>query len=77
MNKCFKCACEELLKTRVKLEKWVNGRLIIVENVPALVCKECGEKYFDAETTLKLDEYFYEAKPEKVIEVPVFEYKEG
>ncbi|MEQ6358794.1 YgiT-type zinc finger protein [Thermoanaerobacter thermohydrosulfuricus] len=55
----------------------MNGKLIIVENVPAWVCKECGEKYFDAETMLKLDEYFYEAVPEKIIEVPVFEYKEG
>ncbi|WP_041589194.1 type II toxin-antitoxin system MqsA family antitoxin [Thermoanaerobacter wiegelii] len=77
VNKCVKCGCEKLIKTKVTLEKWINGKLIVVENVPAWVCKECGEKYFDAETTLKLDEYFYESVPEKIIEVPVFEYKEG
>jgi len=59
------------------VEKWVNERLIIIENVPALVYEECGEKYYDAETSLKLDEYLYETKPDKVIEVPVFEYREG
>jgi hypothetical protein len=49
----------------------------VIENVPALVCEECGEKYFDAETALKLDEFLYETKPDRIIQVPVFEYKEG
>jgi hypothetical protein len=59
------------------VEKLVNEKLIVIENVQALVCEECGEKYYDAETALKLDEFLYETKPDRIIEVPVFEYKEG
>lgn len=76
MNKCLRCD-GNLIKRKVKVEKWVNGKLIIVENVPAFVCEKCQEKYYDAETSLRLDEYFHETKPNKVIEVPVFEYEEG
>ncbi|MCR4430432.1 MAG: type II toxin-antitoxin system MqsA family antitoxin [Tepidanaerobacteraceae bacterium] len=76
MNKCQYCN-GKLIKNKGRTEKWVNNRLIIIENVPFLVCEDCGEKYYDAETSLKLDEYLYEAKPEKIIEVPVFVYKEG
>jgi YgiT-type zinc finger domain-containing protein len=65
------------VKKRVRVEKWVNEKLIVIENVPALVCEECGEKYYDAETALKLDEFLYETKPDRIIQVPVFEYKEG
>lgn len=76
MSKCLHCQ-GNLIKKRVKVEKWVNNNLVIVKNVPALVCEKCQEKYYDAETSLKLDEYFYETKPDKIIKVPVFEYREG
>jgi hypothetical protein len=59
------------------VEKLVNEKLIVIENVQALVCEECGEKYYDAETELKLDEFLHETKPDRIIEVPVFEFKEG
>jgi YgiT-type zinc finger domain-containing protein len=76
MTKCLYCK-GNLVRKRVRVEKWVNEKLIVIENVPALVCEECGEKYYDAETALKLDEFLYETKPDRIIEVPVFEYKEG
>ncbi|WP_240495879.1 hypothetical protein [Thermoanaerobacterium sp. PSU-2] len=28
--------------------------------MPVFECVECDERYFDADTSLKLDEYFYE-----------------
>jgi YgiT-type zinc finger domain-containing protein len=73
VNNCLTCKCI-LQRKKVRVEKWVNDRLIIIENVPAFVCEECGEKYYDAETALKLDEFLYESKPNKIIEVPVFNY---
>ncbi|TYP56119.1 type II toxin-antitoxin system MqsA family antitoxin [Thermosediminibacter litoriperuensis] len=75
-GKCLYCE-GNLVKKRVRVDKWVNEKLIIIENVPALVCEECEEKYYDAETALRLDQYLYESNPKKIIEVPVFEYREG
>lgn len=75
-DRCFKCG-GKLEKKETRIEKWVNDKLIVIEHVPVFECVECGKRYFDADTSLKLDEYFYEKKPVKTIEVPVFEYKES
>lgn len=32
----------------VRKYHWLNGKLYIVENVEAEVCRECGERYFHA-----------------------------
>ncbi|WP_435620190.1 YgiT-type zinc finger protein [Thermoanaerobacterium thermosulfurigenes] len=74
-DRCFKCG-GKLEKKEIRIEKWIEDKLIVIEHVPVMECVECGERYFDANTSLKLDEYFYEKKPVKTIEVPVFEYKE-
>ena len=37
-------------KRLVKRQNWLHGKLYIVENVEAQVCKECGERYFHAQT---------------------------
>lgn len=42
-------------KKRVKRQHWLNGKLYIVENVPAEVCSQCGERYFHTTTLDKLD----------------------
>jgi YgiT-type zinc finger domain-containing protein len=43
-------------KRRVRKHHWHNGRLYIVENVPAEVCQECGERYYHATTLDAIDE---------------------
>jgi YgiT-type zinc finger domain-containing protein len=40
---------------RVTKHHWHNGRLFIVENVPAEVCQECGERYYHARTLDAID----------------------
>ncbi|HRF45480.1 MAG TPA: YgiT-type zinc finger protein, partial [Candidatus Competibacteraceae bacterium] len=44
-------------KKKVKKQHWLRGRLYIVENVEAEVCKECGERYFHATTLDEIDRY--------------------
>jgi YgiT-type zinc finger domain-containing protein len=53
--KCERCGSETKLK-KVKKERWLKGRLYIVENVEAEVCHECGERYFHAATLDRIDE---------------------
>ena len=51
---CFRCRgdTDQRLKTHaVTLDKCV----IIVKNVPALVCKQCGEVYFTDDVMQKLE----------------------
>jgi YgiT-type zinc finger domain-containing protein len=44
-------------KKKVKRQHWLRGKLYIVENVPAEVCSDCGERYFHATTLDKIDRY--------------------
>jgi len=41
---------------RVKKHHWHKGQLYVVENVPAEVCRECGERYYHAKTLDAIDE---------------------
>jgi YgiT-type zinc finger domain-containing protein len=37
---------------RIKQDFWIRGELIVVENVPAGVCPQCGEKIVRADVGL-------------------------
>jgi YgiT-type zinc finger domain-containing protein len=38
-----------LQEKKIKQDFWIQGKLIIVENVPAGVCPKCGERVVRAE----------------------------
>ena len=40
----------------------INGQIIILKNVSADVCQQCGEYYIDHQTALKLELMVEEAK---------------
>ena len=53
----------------------INGRLALVENVPAKVCLQCGEKLFSAETVERLQKTAWGQKaPARVMETAVFDF---
>ena len=53
----------------------VSDRLIVVENVPAKVCLQCGERLYSAETVERLQKTVWEDKPpSRVLETPVFDF---
>ena len=54
MNSCNLCE-GEVEKKLVNVEREWNGKKIVIKDVPAVVCDDCGKRYFDAETTLKMD----------------------
>ena len=52
-----------------------DGKLFVVENVPARVCVETGEQLFTPETVEQLQRIIREQKhPKRTIETPVFEF---
>ena len=51
-----------------------EGRLVVVENVPAEVCGQCGEQYFAPNTVEILQKTVWsKKKPKRIIETPVYD----
>lgn len=68
----------ELTHKMVSLELHIKKELVICENLPADVCKQCGEKYFSAEVSEKIDGFLKEyrkEKPARYVPVPVYSGK--
>ena len=58
---------------KVSYTLFYEGHWIIVENVPAKVCNQCGEKLFDPDTVDRLQATIWKKqKPERKIKTPVF-----
>lgn len=65
----------ELEHKKVNLELHIQKELVICEGLPADVCKQCGEKYFSAEISTKIDKFikkYSKEKPSRYIPIPVF-----
>jgi YgiT-type zinc finger domain-containing protein len=59
--------------------RW-GDKLFVVKNVPVEVCSQCGEKYYSAGVSKKLDNLVKKQKsskikPRQVIQVPVFNWQ--
>jgi YgiT-type zinc finger domain-containing protein len=54
VTRCCFCGGSTELR-RVRAENWWGEELALVENVPAWVCVNCGEPYYEAETCRRLD----------------------
>jgi len=66
---------EPLVEQKVTYILELDGKFIIIENVPARVNVETGERYFSPEVVERLQQTIWEEKePDRVIETPVFEF---
>jgi YgiT-type zinc finger domain-containing protein len=66
---------ESLVARKVNYTLEVNGKLIVIENVPARVNPETGEQLFSPETVERLQKMIWEQKkPSRVMQVPVFDF---
>ena len=66
---------ETLVEKEVNYILELEDRIIVVENVPARVSTETGERYFAPETVERLQQMGWESKkPSRIIETPVYEY---
>lgn len=67
---------EALVEERVTYSVEVNGRFVIVEDVPARVNVETGERFFSPETVELLQQAVWERyRPVRVVETPVYAYR--
>jgi YgiT-type zinc finger domain-containing protein len=64
-----------MIEQKVRHTLELEGKLVIIENVPARVCLETGEQFFSPETVERLQQMaWYQREPSRVIRVPVFEF---
>ena len=62
----------------ITVELRIDGKLLIVEGVPAKVCGTCGEKVFSPAVTKKLQNLAKRRKkPARTRRVPVFTLEKG
>ena len=64
--KCEFCSSSTVRKS-VRRQHWLKGKLYIVDNVSAEVCRECGERYFHATTLDKIDRMILADHPVKEV----------
>lgn len=74
IKKCFLCG-GKTNKKLITAENWWGNELTLIENVPAWVCDNCGEQYFEPEVCEELDR-LRKAPPatKKIVQIPVYNY---
>lgn len=71
---CFKCE-RNLKEKKVNYFVDLESTIIIIKGVPAKVCSQCGEQYFDDDTAENIDSIVNQMK-ELAAEVTIVNYKE-
>ncbi len=68
--------CDGAIKPKkVTVEHWYDGKLVIIKDVPVGICKECGERYYEAATLEQLDIIAQESESaQERISVPVMAF---
>jgi YgiT-type zinc finger domain-containing protein len=68
---------ETMIEQKVTYTLVMEDKFFIIENVPARVCLETGERFFSPETVERLQETIWGQKePIRMVETPVFEFAE-
>ena len=66
---------ERLVEQKVTYSLLKNGKLYVIEKVPARVNVETGEQFFSLQTVERLQHIIWEERqPIRVIQTPVFEF---
>ena len=62
-----------IVEKRVDLHRKVKGRYVLLENVPAGVCTDCGMRYYAANVLKTIEETMHgRQKAERKVFVPVY-----
>ncbi len=66
---------ETLIEKQVTYALNLNGRIVLIENVPARVNEETGEQFFSPSTVERLQQAILEMEePDHFVQVPVYSY---
>jgi YgiT-type zinc finger domain-containing protein len=72
MGRCYFCRGTTEKKVVSHMHQW-GDKVFIFKNVPAEICRQCGEVYFGSEALEKMDEVVASSpEPEEITQVPVY-----
>ena len=75
---CDHCSSGILRPTRIRTAFWRGESLVVVQNIPAMVCPDCGEEYVADPTVVQLDRMrgngFGGMERVETLNVPVFDF---
>lgn len=79
VSNCYFCKGKTKIK-KVDVDFRWGDKLFVVKDVPVEVCAQCGEKYYSAEISKKLDDIVKKNNQsklhaEQIIKVPVFTWQ--
>ncbi len=63
--KCPICG-GELKKGNIKEEKWIEGKLLVIDNLTARICNICGESIVDYITMQKIEQLIENFRLKKI-----------
>ncbi len=70
--RCYFCGADTVRRCVAVDERW-DGRLVVVEDMPADVCPQCGEVYYPPEAVKRLDALRRQPPPaDALVETPVY-----
>lgn len=72
---CFMCN-GEVIEKKVNYMVDLENTIIIIKGVPAKVCTQCGEQYFDDRTSKNIESIVNKLK-DLSTEVTIINYKEN
>lgn len=69
---------EILVEKKVTYTLNLNGKIILIENVPARVNEETGEQFFSPKTVEQLQQTILGTQePDRFVQVPVYNYSKN
>ena len=75
MFKCPVCGCLDSRKELVKDVFQVEGRYVLVHDIPATVCSRCGEESFSSDTAERVRLLVNgDGQPKRTVDMEVFEF---
>ena len=72
---CSVCSSDEYRERLIRYSLDYDGRLVVIENVPARVCDRCGEVSVAPEVVDRLQRTVWSnERPHRTVETQVYEY---
>lgn len=72
VGKCDVCGSTEYIEDTVNEIFEIDGRFVLVENIPARVCVRCGDVTFSRETTEHIRQLVHDSQAQKSLKMDVF-----
>ena len=74
-NICNVCGNTEFINGTIDKAFNIDGKLVLVENIPALICSHCQEPLIGSETAEYIRNMIHSgSKPKEVVSTEVYEY---